>query len=1230
MKILRIRFKNLNSLAGEWVIDLTHPAFTADGIFAITGPTGAGKSTILDAICLALYGRTPRLEKITRGGNEIMSRRTGECFAEVLFETQKGTFLCHWGQHRARGRSDGELQIARHEVSEAGEGAGRIIENKRRAVGSEIERLTGMDFQRFTRSMMLAQGGFAAFLRAGADERAPILESITGTEIYSRISMAVHERRAGEREKLDALLAELQGMQPLEEEAKRALGLEREEKRRQERELDGEITRKDRIIAWLEGMARLEEALGALEGEQHQLSLREAAFEPDRERLARGLLALELAGEHAGLHALRDARAVDEKALDTCRRQMPAQEEKTQAASLALDHAEGALAARRIEREDARPGIRETQALDLQLREKAPPIAAAEADVAGRQKILDGLRAEDQQDRRRLQADETTLQRLLKQIEQTSIHAGLVEQLTGIEARFDGLLEIDSARRAKETEYQGATERQRAATERWDEGQKKLQAATQRRDAAREELERKRRALKDTLEGREPEDWRADLSAYKEKQNLLEKLAGSLLALTQSREALAGIETRLKALLEEETALAVGLREQKEQQAAREREARLLETQLDLLRRIRNLDEARGQLRDGEPCPLCGAEEHPFAQGNIPVPHETQARLEKIKTGIEAGHEALSRLEIQQAGIQKEREQIHIRKTEHQTRAADGETGLREALARLSMEDPGEKLPSTLPGLQKKNHQDLEKAQGIVRFAEKTRKDLDRPQKALEENEKTLLQLEREVRDSLHEKDTVGIEHQRIQKETQALDIRHRKAYGDTLTALSPYGIQELTPDTLEEIRDALIRHRAQWIARQNEKNEIQKQMASLEITIRHRAEGIEAAAMERKNREKELGELRSVRDALARERQALFGAKDPGEEEVRLDGAVAAAEKHREDARRTLDAAVREQAGLTDKASALEAALATRGPRIREAETAFRLRLGGAGFQDEADYQRAELPEKERADLRDREQMLATEKTELGAKQREKKTLLAAERGKQLLETVEPGSREAVEKARDEQVERRRALQQEIGAIAQKLRDNDEREQRQRVRLENIAAQKRECARWDTLHGLIGSADGKKYRNFAQGLTFEKMIGHANRQLRKMTGRYLLVRGGEGPLELQVMDTYQAGEIRSTRNLSGGESFIVSLSLALALSHMARRNVRIDSLFLDEGFATLDEEALETALETLAGLRRDGKVIGVISHIPALKERIGTQIQVIPRTGGKSRLDGPGCEAGP
>ena len=187
------------------------------------------------------------------------------------------------------------------------------------------------------------------------------------------------------------------------------------------------------------------------------------------------------------------------------------------------------------------------------------------------------------------------------------------------------------------------------------------------------------------------------------------------------------------------------------------------------------------------------------------------------------------------------------------------------------------------------------------------------------------------------------------------------------------------------------------------------------------------------------------------------------------------------------------------------------------------------------------------------------------------------------------------------------------MAGLKHRLNENTAARERLKEKRSAIGARK-ECQRWDKLHLLIGSADGKKYRNFAQGLTFELMVVHA-RQLEKMTDRYLLVRDDHINAELNVVDNYQAGEIRSTKNLSGGESFIVSLTLALGLSKMASRKVRVDSCSWTRGSAPWIEDALETALETLSSLQQDGKLVGVISHISALKDRISTQINVTPIT---------------
>jgi len=161
----------------------------------------------------------------------------------------------------------------------------------------------------------------------------------------------------------------------------------------------------------------------------------------------------------------------------------------------------------------------------------------------------------------------------------------------------------------------------------------------------------------------------------------------------------------------------------------------------------------------------------------------------------------------------------------------------------------------------------------------------------------------------------------------------------------------------------------------------------------------------------------------------------------------------------------------------------------------------------------------------------------------------------------------------------------------------------------------------WDLLQGLIGSHDGRKFRRFAQGISLDVLIRHANRHLDRLTERYQLRRTEDQELELEIVDLFQAGVSRPMSSLSGGESFLASLALALGLSDLAGRNVQIDSLFIDEGFGSLDPETLDVALSALEILRLSNKTVGVISHVELLKERISTQIEVRKLPGGHSQL---------
>ncbi|QKG52950.1 SbcC/MukB-like Walker B domain-containing protein [Hymenobacter sp. BRD67] len=199
--------------------------------------------------------------------------------------------------------------------------------------------------------------------------------------------------------------------------------------------------------------------------------------------------------------------------------------------------------------------------------------------------------------------------------------------------------------------------------------------------------------------------------------------------------------------------------------------------------------------------------------------------------------------------------------------------------------------------------------------------------------------------------------------------------------------------------------------------------------------------------------------------------------------------------------------------------------------------------------------------------------------------------------------------------------LHQRLGAAASQLVQDDEARQQQAAGLRQLAARQREQERWQDLAEQIGSAKGDKFSQFAQGLTLNHLARLANLRLRQLTGRYTILKMPNRNLELQIIDHDQADTVRPMASLSGGESFLVSLALALGLSELAGYKARIESLFIDEGFGTLDPDALNTALDALERLQHSGKMIGVISHVADLKDRIGTQIRVQPGAGGNSTV---------
>lgn len=1078
MRIMQVRFKNLNSLVGEWQIDLMHPAFTSDGIFAITGPTGAGKTTILDAICLALYGRTPRLNKVTKSGNEIMSRQTGKCFAEVTFETQAGRYRCHWSQHRAHNKPDGELQPPKQEIANAD--TGEIFESKIRGVADQIESATGMDFDRFTRSMLLAQGGFAAFLQAAPDERAPILEQITGTDIYSQISIRVHERQREEREKLNLLQAETAGIVILEPEQEQKIGQELETKQKEETDLAAKSAETGKAIAWLTTIDDLKKEIGYLADEASKLHSDIETFKPDREKLNLALNAASLDGVYATLSATRKQQTDDRAALKTEEDALPGLESSAKEQAGVLKSAEQQTARAKVELKAAAPTLKKVRSLDQKLADQKKAVSegdqVCEKDVA---KIESDKKVLIEEQKKRSRAHET-LDLVKGYLIEHVQDEWLVGGLAGVEEQLSGLTSKQKEIVEKEADQETATTALELATKSLDDRQKQLGILKQGLEDASKQLQQGKDALNQLLGDRLLREYRSD------KETLLREMA--------------------------------------------------------FLTKIAELEEHRAKLEDGKPCPLCGATEHPFAEGNVSVPDETEQKIDGLT-------KLISKAEDQEAAIKKLEEA--------------------ESLARKNLLED-EKLESAAAN------------------------DKKAAEKALAEVKDGLVKLR--------------------------ADFAERRQA--VTTKLQPLGIADIPEKDISSLIESLRTRLKAWQAQVKEKADIEKQIADIDSEVKRLDAVIDTESTALAEKLERLGSLKKELATGSEERNALFGDKKPDDEEHCLNKAVSDAEGAEKQARELHS----DLKGKLNTAKAYVESLKKRidqqDPELRRLENEFSSVLAPVGFSNEEQFLEAILSSEGRAELTARANDLDKRQADLKAIQKDRDRRLAKEMARKIteksLEELGPQFKEHEEVLKE--------LRDIIAGLKHKLSENTDAKERIKEKQAAIEAQKKECRRWENLHELIGSADGKKYRNFAQGLTFEMMIGHANRQLQKMTDRYLLARDEAQPLELNVVDNYQAGEIRSTKNLSGGESFIVSLSLALGLSHMASKNVRVDSLFLDEGFGTLDEEALDTALETLAGLQQDGKVIGVISHVTALRERISTQIQVTPQTGGRSQISGPGC----
>ncbi|MFZ4861900.1 SbcC/MukB-like Walker B domain-containing protein [Sphingobacterium sp. Mn56C] len=1240
MKILAIRIKNLASLEGVTEIDFTSEPLSSAGIFAITGATGAGKSTILDALCLALYGKTPRYlqakeigieikdvegSKLNQGDvRSILRDGTAEGFAVVDFVGIDGQYhRATWSVRRARNKADGSIQS--DSVTLKNITTNIDFPAKKAETLSEIARLVGLNFDQFTRSVLLAQGDFTAFMKADKGEKASLLEKLTGTHIYSEISKKVYEKFRAEEMLLRDLNLRKEGIITLSEGELKVLSDEQDTLEIEIKSLEKEIEILNAEIGWYEHLAKLQINYDLAYTALDDATEVQSSALPRKQKLRTVEQAQQTKSGADALKYAKQQHADKTKVLTKVKVTIAILQEEKEKLENQLEVAETNLSEKNKALADALPLLERARKLDTLLSEKKQHVEKLKEEVQNsvevnnqHQILLKAKQEEfanladqikditdwktENKDRRPIAENKDLI---LSKLQDAQQFLGILQQSSAKLAQIQDKIHKDEEQKATiETNWQRHVEGLEILKKSYDLLAKELLLTSiETLNVDKSETDQQ---VEYTIKAQA--HWQLFYNALSELEALDQKQLKDQSDLQTKQETLQNLAQQLPL-----------------EKAQRDTAQQLL--QQARLASTKNVETLRETLVDDEPCPVCGSKSHPYALHN-PQLENVLVQLEKSFEEKDQSYQTSYSLQIAleqeskmlQQNIQCQSEDIIVKQHALATKkqvweqfdSAEESKNIADAGKAAWIEEKLQDLKIKQNDLQAQIQIYTEKRQQLE--AAKTQID------QLKENTDDHANQIKDIRNQLA-----------VYKEKQGSHTKDRdKATSDLDSVerlLSPYFT---VPEWIKNWKTAPIAFverietfACDWKEKTERMEQYIRQNAALQATLNQLENQAKSLAIDvNKKTETHVAENKLYL-ALYQERNSIFGGQSASETETKVKQAINDAQQQLEQLKIN-----REQLNINStKAQTQYDELASSLTEL-EADAQKALEKMQGWLDDFNSKNSQSLNIEALHDLLSlSNDWMATERGELQKIDEEvtKATSVLSER-KHALDTHKENS--VSDRPIEELIDLNSVAKSALENNKNKKGENSFRLQQDTVNkqsigelLKRIAAQEAINEKWSKLNEIIGSADGKKFRQIAQEYTLDVLLGYANIHLQALTNRYKIERIPLS-LGLQVVDQDMGDEVRTVYSLSGGESFLVSLALALGLASLSSSRMKVESLFIDEGFGSLDPNTLNIAMDALERLHNQGRKVGVISHVQEMTERIPVQIKVSKQQSGKSKVE--------